>query len=170
MTDKLPLHAPSDDLTLGVFRRYFGSIPDLHIGTLFSVDMPMPAVITYQERRSGTVSHGVKDDRFLTAPVVAVNTLTAGINADVLGAQLQEACRQAIRTAQQEQWVIPGGGSISVMENSTEPSRVSDWATSTGVVQYAALPNGAVRYEAIYRLIVRPPPRSTTSNPFIPSA
>ncbi|WP_159702661.1 hypothetical protein [Arthrobacter sp. 18067] len=161
-----PVFGPVDDLMLGVFRRFFEG-QDVHVGTLFTVDLEPPMVIARRERKSGTLAAKTPDERFLLPAVVSVNTIVSGVDADQMGDQLQEACRHALRTAQQEQWMIPDAGVINKIENSTGATRVNDWATSTGVVQYASLPKGWVRHESIYRLLIRPPAQSTITNPFI---
>jgi hypothetical protein len=168
MTNRtIPIFGSVDDLMLALFKDFFESQSDLHIGSLFSEGMEPPIVIVRRERRSGTASVDSDDDRFIQSAIVSVNTITAGPDADALGEELQEACRIAIREAQQNQVVVPGCGSISAITNSIEPSRVADWATSTGVVQYASLNKGWTRYEAVYRLLIRPPEQTTVSNRYI---
>jgi hypothetical protein len=130
--------------------------------------MPTPAIICRHERRSGTVSHDPADSRYLKPIIVSINTITSGLEAEADGDQLQEMCRVALVEAQLKQTAFPGLGHISNIENSTVASKVSDWATSTGVVQYAALPKGAVRYESIFRLIIRPPTSGGVNNRFRP--
>lgn len=166
-TSNFPIFGSVDDLTLGIFRRFFAGRDDVHIGTLFAVDIEPPMIIARRERKSGTLASKTPDERFVLPAVVSVNTIVDGVDADQLGDHLQEACRQALRKAQQEQWVIPDAGVINKIENSTGATRVNDWATSTGVVQYASLPKGWVRHESIYRLLIRPPDQSTITNPFI---
>lgn len=143
------------------------NISGVHVGTLVTANMPMPAIVARRERRSGTIANKTSDDRFLRPSVVSINTFTSGIDADEEGEELHEAVQLALRTAQIEQWVIPDAGVINQLENSTTPSRVADWATSTGVVQYASLPKGWVRYESIYRLLIRPPHQDTITNRFL---
>ena len=162
----MPIFGSADELMLGIFRRFFGD-QSIHIGTLFSEDLTPPLIIARRERRSGTISTKTNDDRFLQPAIIAVNTITAGLDADEAGEELQEACRLAIRQAHLEQWTFPDAGHIASVENSTLATRVSDWATSTGVVQYASLPKGWVRYEAIYRVLIRPPAQGTITNRFI---
>lgn len=166
MTRTIPTFGSVDDLMLGIFRAFFEG-KGVHVGSLFSSALEPPMVIVRRERRSGTASVDSDDDRFIQPAIVSVNTITSGPDADQLGEELQEACRIAIREAQQNQVVVPGSGSISAITNSIEPSRVSDWATSTGVVQYAALPKGHTRYESVYRILIRPPEQSTVSNRYI---
>jgi hypothetical protein len=163
-----PDFGPIEDLIKQIFERYFATVPNVHVYTEFSEGMQMPAVIGRADRRSGiTAFHSTTDDRFLKPAVIAVSAFADGINADEEASQLAEACRLALRRAQMEQWVIPGIGHISVVDNSTPATRTTDWATSTAVVQYASLPKGAARYEGIYRLLVRPPVGGT-NNPFLP--
>ena len=164
----VPVFGSVDELLLGVLRRFFAeNAPGVHIGTLVTPNMPLPAIVARSERRSGTIANKVTDDRFLRPAVISVKTFPAGVDADEAGEELQEAIHQAFRRAHDEQWVIPDAGVINTLDNSTVPSRVSDWATSTGVVQYAALPKGWVRYESIWRLLIRPPEQSTITNRFL---
>lgn len=163
---KYPVFGSMDELLLGIFRRFFEG-QDIHLGTLFTEDLQPPIIIARRERRSGTVADSTEDHRFLMPAIFSVNTITAGVDADEIGEELQEACRLALIQAQQEQWVIPDAGVISTIENSTVATRVSDWATSTGVVQYASLPKHWVRYESIYRVLYRPPQQSTITNRFV---
>lgn len=167
MSRQIPTMGSVDDLLLGIVKPFFAGQP-IHVGTLFAEGLPTPTIIVRRERRSGTASVDVHDDRYLQPAIVSVNTITDGPDADALGEQLQEACRIAIREAQQNQLQVPGSGHIAEITNSIEPSRVSDWATSTGVVQYASLPKGCVRYESVYRLVIRPPKQSQVNNPFVP--
>lgn len=169
MRTQVPIFGSADELMLGILRPFFEG-KGVHIGTLFSEGLNPPIIIVRRERRSGTVGLDVSDDRFVQPAIVSVNTITAGIDADEEGEELQEACRVAIRMAQLNQLVIPGAGYISRIENSVMPSRVSDWATSNGPVQYAALPKGLVRYESVYRLLLRPPSQSLVNNRYVSPA
>lgn len=162
----LPVFGSAEELVLGVLRKFFEG-KGVHVGTLYSPGLEPPIVMVRRERRSGSVGLRGYDDRHLQSAIVSINTITSGIDADELCEELQEACRLAIRQAQQNQTVIPGAGHISLIESSIMPSRVSDWATSSGVVQYASLPKGWVRYEAVYLLLVRPPDQSLVNNRFI---
>lgn len=168
-TANIPIFGSADELMLGILRPFFEG-QGVHVGTLFASGLEPPAVIVRRERRSGDVNLRVTDDRFLQPSIVSVNTLTSGLDADEIGEELQEACRIAIRQAVLDQTVVPGAGHISLMQNSTMPSRVSDWATSTGAVQYASLPKGWVRYESVYLLILSPPKHGTTTNRFVTPA
>lgn len=168
MTD-IPIFGSADELVRKVFENFFAG-QDIHIYTTFSENMQTPAIVARRDRRSGTLALHSQDDRFLQPTILMVSTITAGVDADEEGEELQEMCRYALRKAQQDQVSFPGCGHIAVLEASTHPAKVSDWQTSTSVVQYASLPKGAVRYEAIYRLLVRPPAQSTITNRFKPPA
>lgn len=168
-TAHIPIFGSADELLLGIMREFFDG-KGVHVGTLFSAGLEPPMVIVRRERRSGTTGLLVGDDRYLQPAICSVNTITSGVDADELGEELQEACRIAIRQAQLFQTVIPGAGSINRIENSIPPSRVSDWATSNGPVQYAQLPKGHVRYESVYRLLLRPPSQTLVSNRYVTPA
>lgn len=165
-TRHIPVFGSTDMLMVSILREFFTG-QDVHVGTLFSSDLAPPFIIVRRERRSGQASVDAEDDRFMQAAIVSVNTITSGPDADELGEELQEACRIAIREAQQNQIVVPNCGVISKITNSIEPSRVSDWATSTGVVQYASLPKGWSRFESVYRLLIRPPDQESVTNRYV---
>jgi hypothetical protein len=163
----LPVFGPTDALLMAIFREFFAG-QDIRIGTLFTEDMPTPTIIARRERRSGNGELSGVDDRWMQPALVSVNTLTSGLEAEADGAALQEMCRLALRQCVYEQKAYPKLGHISAIENSTSASRVSDWATSTGVVQYATLPKGVVRYESVFRLLIRPPVTGSVNNRFRP--
>lgn len=165
--DALPIFGSVDELVRVVFKQFFTDM-DVHVYTLFSENMQTPAIVARRDRRSGTLALQTRDDRFMQPAIIMISTITDGPDADEMGEELQEMCRYALRQAQQLQVSVPGCGSIAVLEGSTHPAKVADWQTSTSVVQYASLPKIAVRYEAIYRLLVRPPDQKTITNRFKP--
>lgn len=169
MTDEVPIFGSVDELVRKIFEDFFAG-QDVHIYSGYSENMQTPAIVARRERRSGTLALHSRDDRFMQPAILMVSTITNGIDADEEGEELQEMCRYALRQAQIRQTSYPNCGHIAVMEASTHPSKVSDWQTSTSVVQYASLPKGAVRYESIFRLLVRPPAQSTITNRFKPQA
>jgi hypothetical protein len=162
----IPVFGSTDELLLHLLQDFFEG-QDIHIGTLFSEEIDPPMIIARADRRSGSIAQDVSDDRFLQPVIVSVSTITSGVDADEIGEELQEAVRVCLRQAQLKQTVVPNGGYISRITNATPPSRVSDYATSTGVVQYASLPSGWVRFESVWRLILRHPPQSTITNRFL---
>lgn len=166
-TINMPVFGSTNRLLMAIFREFFVG-QEIHIGTLFSEDIPTPALLARTERRSGSIAHKAGDEMFLKPVIASVNTLTSGLEAESDGEALQEMARIAITQAQREQKVFPGVGYISAIENSTVASRASDWATSTGIVQYATLPKGVVRFESIFRLLIRPPVTGSVNNRFRP--
>lgn len=166
---QIPVFGSTDELLLAILQEFFEG-QDIHIGTLFSEETTPPMIIARAERRSGTIGDAVNDDRYLHPVIISISTITDGVDADEMGEELQEACRIALRQAQLKQTVIPNGGSIARITNASLPVRVSDYATSTGIVQYASLPAGQVRYESVWRLILRSPPQSTITNRFLAPA
>jgi hypothetical protein len=165
-TRTVPVFGSVDDLMIALLKDFFDG-QDIHIGTLYASALEPPIIIARRERRSGQASIDSTDDRFIQSAIISINTITSGPDADQIGEELQEACRIAIREAQQNQTVFPGLGSISSITNSIEPSRVADWATSTGQVQYASLPKGWTRFESVYRLLIRSPHTTPVSNRFV---
>lgn len=168
-----PDFGPVEDLMLGIFRRWFDG-QDVTVLSEFEEHMSLPTVVVRADRRSGLAAfHSTSDDRFARASVVSISVFCNGptgngLNADKQASQLAESCTLAMRTAVSEQWVIPRAGHLSVIDNSTPFMRAQDWQTSTSVVQYASLPDGTVRYEAVYRILFRPPVEGS-GNPFLPN-
>lgn len=164
----IPVHGSTDELLLHILQDFFAG-QDIHIGTLFSEEITPPMIVARAERRSGGMADAIHDDRHMRPALISVSTITDGVDADEMGEELQEAVRIALRQAQLSQTVVPNGGSITRITNSSLPVRVSDYATSTSVVQYAGLPAGQVRYESIWRIIIRPPAKSTITNRYLPT-
>jgi len=167
-TTELPVFGSSEKLILTIFQDFFTDHPEIHISSLFTEDTVPPMIIARRERKaSGNSSFVSHDDRHIAAAIFSVNVITSGPDADEIGEELQEACRIALRQAQQDQISVPDGGSLSLITNWTNPARINDWADSTGVVQYSTLPKGWVRTESMWRLLIRPPQQTTITNRFI---
>jgi hypothetical protein len=164
-----PYFGSVDELLREILTQFFAG-QDVHVYSTFSENMLTPAVIARRDRKSGTLALHSRDDRFMQSAIVMVSTITEGADADEMGEELQEMVRYALRQAQQMQVSVPGCGSIAVLEESIHPSKVSDWMTSTSVVQYASLPKNAARYETVFRLLVRPPAQDTITNRFKPQS
>lgn len=166
-TTNLPIFGSLERLMLGIFEPYFEGT-DVNVTPLFEEGMALPCVVARNDPAAGSARAFRADFRFLRPAILSVDTITTGINADDDAAILQEACRIAMQEAWEQQIVVPGVGYIAKIENSTSASRKSDWATSTGPVQYASLPRGATRYEANYRLLVRPDQdQANVDNPYV---
>lgn len=166
MTESIPSFGPIDKLLYELFTDAFQGM-GVHVGTRFHEQTHPPMVLARNEKRSGSQFLRDADPRFLKPELITVNTFGEGRNADKVAEQLQEACRIALTEAQLEQRHFDGVGTLSALEITSPGSRVSDFATSTGVVQYAALPAGWERYESVWRILLRPPEQSTIDNPFL---
>lgn len=162
-----PIFGSVDELMLTIMKSFFAG-QDVTCRTQYTEGLDTPLVVVRRDRRSGTLALRSRDERFLQPAIVSVNTITSGIDADEVGEELQEMCRFALEQAQARQLFIPNCGSIAIIEGSTFPAKAADWQTATSVVQYASLPKGSVRYESVYRVLVRPPDQSTVTNRFKP--
>lgn len=164
-----PAFAPVHRIGLHVIRDWFAGM-DVTVGSRIPADMSdaLPLVMVRADRRSGGETRRADDERFLRSNLLTIETFTTGLNAENDGYDLQESIRLALLSAWRNQVNVPDGGSISSITTTSQASLVSDYATSTGVVQYASLPKGAARTESIYQLYVRPPNQATISNRFIP--
>jgi hypothetical protein len=100
------------------------------------------------------------DPRFTDTGRFAIHTFTADPDGDYKGAVLSEAVRVVLRNAYLEQVVGPDLGSVIEIEMTSEPTRSSDWSTSSGPVQYADLPTGYWRYQTTYHLTCAGPASS----------
>jgi len=167
-TIDIPIFGSTDELLLKLLQDFFQD-QDIHIGTLFSEEIDPPMIIARADRRSGAISGELADDRYVHPVIVSISTITSGVDADEIGEELQEAVRICLRQAQMNQTVVPNGGVINRITNTSAPVRVSDYATSSSIVQYASLPHGWVRFESTWRILIRPPAQSTITNRFLTS-
>lgn len=165
----LPVFGAVEDLLLGILRPFFAGT-DAKVEAAYYEGMQLPTVIPLHARRSGGVTYQGADQAFTEASLIEVNTICEGPEADMQNAELQEACRHALLLAQRKQLVVPGVGVLNRIQASTKATRQTDWATATGLVQYATLPAGAIRYEAVYKLLLRPDPNASTTNRYLQPA
>jgi hypothetical protein len=162
----LPIFGPVEDLMLGILRPFFEDKGVL-VAEAFYEGMTLPAVIPLHSRRSGNVGFQNKDQAFTEPALIEMNTICEGPEAKRENAELQEAVKHALFLAWRRQIVVPGVGVINRIQAGSKATEQSDWATSTGVVQYSTLPASAIRYEAIYKLLLRPDRSSSTTNRFL---
>ena len=80
-----------------------------------------------------------------------------GPDGDVEAFLISEAIRVMMLEASLERWNFPGLGSIVNITMSVEPADVNDWATATGIVQFADLPENVIRFETVYQMTIRRP-------------
>lgn len=133
----------------------------------YDLEGKLPMVMVRSDRRSGDPITGSRDGRFIQSAPLSIETFTNGVDAEDDGYQLAESCRLALFWAWRKQYRVPGVGVLNKIGHVGAIARVSDFATSTGVVQYASLPKSAVRHEMNMRVIIRPDGGNTT-NMFVP--
>lgn len=160
-----PTFRPGEEMMLGLLAPVFEpmgiAVVDQH-----TKDTPLPMILARSSRQGGATGNLPQDSRFMRSYRMTVTAIMEGLNADSRCAQLLEAIQHVVIMAWHNQTVVPGIGSIAHFDQFTEPTRVSDFQTATNIVQYASLPRGAVRYEQVFNLIVRPD-IETKSNEFI---
>lgn len=165
-----PVFGPAEDLVLGILRPHFARVkqaggPEVHVYTDYQEDMKTPGVLCLNTRRTGIDAYSTNDEQFIRSVVLEVNTFADGIEPEKDAADLQESVRHALMDAQRRQVIIPGVGVITKVTSPVMATRQTDWATASGPTQYAKLPFGAARYEARFRILVRPD--STYTNKFL---
>jgi hypothetical protein len=144
-------YSPVEDVLLAILRE---GLPDVPVVSLIA-DNPPPTFVLV--RRSAGFGDWSGDPRFTDSGRFAIHTYTTDPDGDQKGALLSEAVRVVLRNAWLTQKNLPGLGSIISIKMTSEPSRKTDWATSSGPVQYADLPNGVWRYESTYQINIRKP-------------
>ena len=145
------------DLVLALLKPLEGEIPGLKVRSLIEESATLPYILVRAVSGAwGSDSFHGADRRFLQRAVVDIQTFTAGKDSDTSGDALSELCFQMLYTAKENRTRVPGVGYLNYIRTSTSARRVSDWATSTGVQQYANLPKGWTRYQATYGIVHRP--------------
>lgn len=141
---------PIEDVILYLLREAF---PDVPVHSLVPLRSDLFPFILARGSTAATLWDG--DERFIDSAIVAIHTFTEDPDGDDQGAVLSEAIRIALRDAARRQVRLPGGARLHKVTVHQRPRRVTDWATSTGPVQYADLPAGTYRYETTYRVWIR---------------
>lgn len=147
--------SPVEDVLLALLRP---ELPGIQVKTLIAQHQTFPLVLI---RRLPTFGEWDGDARFTDTARVAIYTFCEDPDGDEDAALLGEACRVVLRDSLHK--VIPGRGHLTRVQLNSAPRRVTDWATSTGPVQYADLPTGVHRYESIYDFDVR---RDLSARPY----
>ena len=141
---------PIEDAILAVMREAFPDVP------VYSLVPPKGDLFPFILARAATNANlWGGDERFIDSAIIAIHTFTEDPDGDEQGAILSEAVRVALRDAARRQVRLPGGARLHKVKLTAHPRRVSDWATSTGPVQYADLPSGTYRYETLFRIWIR---------------
>jgi hypothetical protein len=142
---------PVEDIILAILRE---GLPDVSVVSLIPQEVPEHFVLV---RRLQSLGDWHGDPRFTDEGRFAIHTYTADPDGDYKGAILSEAVRVVLRNASLHGWRHPDLGSVIEIAMVSEPTRATDWSTSTGPVQYADLPTGYWRYQSSYTLSVRRP-------------
>jgi len=143
---------PVEDLILAIIR---DELPDLPSFSLIPQRTDQYEFFAMFRRFNSGLWQG--DPRFVDKAGLQVAVFTKDPNGDSKGAVLSEAIRVALVRAAKKQKVYPGLGHLFYARVSGEPARGSDWAPSSGPVQYADLPTGFTRYQTNYSLKIRRP-------------
>ena len=142
---------PVEDILLAVLRDAF---PTVKVGSKIAKSQKFPFILARRDHFSGTWDG---DERFVDFARIKIDTFCEDPDGDEDAALLAEAVRVAIRDAARRPKVYPGLGHITYSEMITAPRRSPDWATSSGPVQYADLPEGVWRYETEFDVEIRKP-------------
>lgn len=161
-----PVFGLVEDLLLGILRPVFEPM-GIGVFTEHSEGTQLPVILARASRSSGANGFYPDDNRFLRSNKVAISVIMDDPEADVRCGQLIEAIQHVLMRAMMEQTVIPGVGHIASIRSWIDPVRVSDFQTSTNIVQYASLPKDAVRYEQNFNILVRP--ARDVHNPYVRS-
>ena len=148
--------SPVEDLILAILR---DGLPDINVQSLIEKNQAFPLVLVRREAGFGQYDG---DPRFIDSATVSIHAFAEDPDGDEDAAILSDAVRVVMRNAWFNKQVVPGRGSVSFIEMTSPPRRVTDWATAAGPVQYADLPTGIWRYETRYQIEIRKPP----VNPF----
>lgn len=155
-----PTFGPVENLICALLKPVEQFVPGLRISPWIENYEAFHTPYVVVRKESGAFASDVfgdPDSTYLQRAVIHIETFTDDPDGDQKGAWLQEILRVRLRTCWKKSIVVPGLGHIGRVRISSPPHRATDWATSTGVVQYANLPKNMHRYEATYGILVRPP-------------
>jgi hypothetical protein len=157
LVGEMPVFPAPEDLILSLVKPLEAYIAHLRVDTWIPKNTRLPLVLLREEAHAFASDSFTPDSdpRFTRRYGFSVETFTEGINGDVAGARLQEIVYARLFTALRKQEVVEGVGYLTELTTLSPARRASDWATSTGVVQYANLPKGYHRYEASYGIGIR---------------
>ena len=156
---EIPIFTPVEDLLLAVFRPLEDAIPGLTVVTRIpeAESLTTPFVLVRGDVADWTSdSFAGNDTRFIRRAIAEIQTFTTDPDGETKGGLLSEIARQRLWAVKRSQTVFPGLGHITSVRTNSPAHAVSDWATSTGVVQYANIPKGVHRFEAKYGIGYRP--------------
>lgn len=142
--------SPLEDVALYILRQSIKTVP---IYSLIPEAVQSDAFIVVRKSFPFGIWSG--DPRFVDQTDLEVHVFARNPDGDARCAVISEAVRVVMHRAWMDNLHIPGRGYVSRCEMVSEPARKTDWASSTGPVQYADLPEGFWRYETKYSLTIR---------------
>lgn len=142
--------APVEDVVLPLLRQ---ALPGARIYSKVPVENLAPYAVV---RNAPTERWWSGDPRFVDWATIFVHVYTEDPDGERKAAIFSDAIRVALRDAWLNQ-TDSGHGFICSYRMTNRPTRRSDWATAQGPVQYADLPTGMTRYEAMYAIQIRRP-------------
>jgi hypothetical protein len=157
-----PLFAAVEDLLLAIIKPLEEDVPGLKVRTLIEDDtFTTPYVFVHAGTGAYTADTfgglNISDGRFQRKFIADVQVWTDGPDSEAKAWAIHELIRDKLSKAYWEQIVYPGIGHLCYFRTSSPAHKTPDWATATGVNQYANLPKGMVRYQATYGMAMRPP-------------
>lgn len=134
--------SPVEDMILYVLRDKLADVP---VFTLIPEDPPdMFALV----RKDDPIAPSRVDEHALGYADFFINVFATDPAGDIKAALISEAIRVVLRDAWLDKLYVPQRGWIIRTRETSPATRVTDWATSSGPVQYADLPAGFTRYES----------------------
>lgn len=142
---------PIEDVVLAILRR---GLPDVPSYALIPQIVPPFFILVRGIPESGFY----KGRRGLLHEIdFACHTYTENPDGDEKATLLGDALVDVMEQAFLEHWSFPAYGSVNKIKCIQYPTRETDWATSSGPVQYADLPTGNWRNEARFRAVINTP-------------
>ena len=148
---------PTEDFMLALLRHLH---PDLSFFSWIPFDQtsePLASGPFVIVRREPSMSSMNYDERFVDLASVSIQVFVKDPEADLKGALISEAIRSSLHKEVRWPTYYPGLGSLVSVRRAEEAIRKTDWASGTGPVQFADLPTGFIRYEAVYSVQIRRP-------------
>lgn len=143
--------SPLEDIALAILRE---GLVDVPIYSLIPEDADDFFIVC---RRRPALGDWDGDPRFTDEARLELHIFARDPDGDEKASILAEAARVVLRNAWLSHKNYPGLGSVIRIQQVSDPARKTDWATSTGPVQYADLPTGYWRYESTYEMWIRRP-------------
>ena len=143
---------PAEEVILHLLRDRLP--PEVQVQTLVRDEQDFPFVLV---RRDPTYGYWSGDPRFIDSARISVQSFVKGENGDEDAGDLLTYCADLLFEESQLRRVIPGKGHLLASLIVNSPRRAADWATATGPVQYADLPQGVWRYEMTLAVSTRKP-------------